>query len=42
MLRAFSDDLGTRTVGAVSQGKSCRLAPRTFGISDSTMIRWVA
>ncbi|WP_370458762.1 helix-turn-helix domain-containing protein [Asaia sp. As-1742] len=42
MTRALSTDLRQRTLTAVASGMSCRAAASRFGISPTSVIRWVA
>jgi transposase len=42
MTRALSTDLRQRTLAAVASGMSRRAAAARFGVSSSSVIRWVA
>lgn len=42
MTRALSSDLRRRTIAAVSSGMTRRAAAERFGVSASSVIRWVA
>ena len=41
MPRAYSCDLRARVVGAVEAGQTRRAAARTFGVSVSSVVKWV-
>ena len=40
MVRAYSDDLRERVVGAVGSGESCRSVAAQFGIAVSSVVKW--
>ncbi|NHO36287.1 helix-turn-helix domain-containing protein, partial [Acetobacter fallax] len=42
MTRALSADLRRRTIAAVASGMTRRAAAVRFGVSSSSVIRWVA